>query len=63
MIIFQGPPKPHSFSYQVKDEKEKLNFGHREKSDGHTTRGQYKVDLPDGRTQIVSINVKKLLSH
>ena len=50
----QGPPKPYAFSYEVNDDKAKLNFGHEEESDGHTTRGEYKVDLPDGRTQIVS---------
>ncbi|KAF2368097.1 Insect cuticle protein [Trinorchestia longiramus] len=54
-----GPPKPYKFSYEVdaKDDKHELSYGHQEESDGHTTKGQYKVELPDGRTQIVTYEV------
>ena len=30
------------------------DFGRRETSDGETVRGEYRVQLPDGRTQIVT---------
>ncbi|KAA0188547.1 hypothetical protein HAZT_HAZT009198 [Hyalella azteca] len=55
----QGPPKPYKFSYEVdaKDDKNELNYGHEQESDGHTTKGMYKVDLPDGRKQIVTYEV------
>ena len=43
---------PYNFAYAVKD-----NYGNdynrQENSDGQTVNGQYKVLLPDGRTQIV----------
>ena len=44
--------KPYRFMYEI-DGGPKLNYGHGEESDGHSTHGQYKVKLPDGRTQIV----------
>ena len=49
--LFQKPA--YSFTYEVRDEKYGANFGHQETRDGHTTQGQYYVQLPDGRTQKV----------
>lgn len=44
---------PYGFEYDVNDGHN--NFGHRQQSDGHgVTTGSYRVQLPDGRTQIVT---------
>ena len=48
-----GPAKPYSFAYEVVDPTGGTNFGHRETSDGAVVEGEYRVVLPDGRTQIV----------
>jgi hypothetical protein len=51
------PPKqkgmPYSFAYEVVDPANEANFGHRETSDGTVVEGEYRVLLPDGRTQVV----------
>ena len=44
---------PFDFSYEVKDEYTGNDFGHESNSDGNTVTGEYRVLLPDGRTQIV----------
>ena len=49
-----GPPKPYAYAYEVIDPLGSTNFGHREKSDGNVVEGEYRVLLPDGRTQIVT---------
>ena len=38
----------------MKDAASGNDFGRRETSDGETVRGEYRVQLPDGRTQIVT---------
>lgn len=43
---------PYGFEYDVNDGQN--NFGHRQQSDGQVTSGSYRVQLPDGRTQIVT---------
>ena len=50
-----GPAKPYSYAYEVVDPVASGNaFGHRETSDGAgTVTGEYRVVLPDTRTQIV----------
>ncbi|EFX83666.1 hypothetical protein DAPPUDRAFT_239782 [Daphnia pulex] len=45
-------PMPYGFEYDVNDGQN--NFGHRQQSDGQVTSGSYRVQLPDGRTQIVT---------
>ena len=47
-------PKPYSYAYEVIDPLGDTNFGHRESSDGAVVEGEYRVILPDGRTQIVT---------
>ncbi|XP_046434224.1 pro-resilin-like isoform X1 [Neodiprion fabricii] len=47
-------PKSYEFGYAVKDAASGNDFGRRETSDGETVRGEYRVQLPDGRTQIVT---------
>ncbi|XP_066967061.1 uncharacterized protein [Macrobrachium rosenbergii] len=46
--------KPFEFEYAVQDHDNGLDFGHNENSDGTVVSGQYRVLLPDGRTQIVT---------
>ncbi|XP_046628015.1 acanthoscurrin-1-like isoform X1 [Neodiprion virginianus] len=48
-----GRPKPYSFQYEVRDPPTGNDFGQQENSDGNTVRGEYRVLLPDSRTQIV----------
>ncbi|XP_032688529.1 pro-resilin-like [Odontomachus brunneus] len=47
-------PKAYEFGYSVKDQATGNDFGRQESSDGETVRGEYRVQLPDGRTQIVT---------
>ncbi|XP_076041820.1 cuticle protein 7-like [Oratosquilla oratoria] len=46
-------PMPHQFLYNVRDEYGN-DFGHNENSDGKNVQGEYRVQLPDGRVQVVS---------
>ena len=48
-----GPAKPYSFAYEVVDPAGGNAYGHRETSDGTVVEGEYRVVLPDTRTQIV----------
>merc|ERR1712223_93758 len=54
-----GPAKPYSYAYEVVDPVQSGNaFGHRETSDGNgAISGEYRVVLPDTRTQIVRYSV------
>ena len=45
---------PFNYAYAVKDEYSGNDFGHNTNSDGKVTTGEYRVLLPDGRTQIVT---------
>lgn len=51
---FYFQAKPYEFGYAVKDHHTGTDFGQQEASDGHNVKGQYRVVLPDGRTQIVT---------
>ncbi|CAL4108494.1 unnamed protein product, partial [Meganyctiphanes norvegica] len=48
------PGMPYDFAYGVRDEYRGVNFAQDEENDGQVTRGSYTVQLPDGRTQIVT---------
>ncbi|KAI5643498.1 insect cuticle protein domain-containing protein [Phthorimaea operculella] len=45
------PGMPFDFAYQVNEDGN--DYSHNAVSDGDVTRGEYRVALPDGRTQIV----------
>ena len=45
---------PFDFEYAIKDDYKALDFGHNSNSDGKVVNGEYRVVLPDGRTQIVT---------
>lgn len=44
---------PFNFQYAVNDVETANDYTHNAVSDGDVTRGEYRVQLPDGRTQIV----------
>ncbi|CAB3388340.1 Hypothetical predicted protein [Cloeon dipterum] len=48
-----GEPAKYEFKYDVNDPASGSDFGHRESRDGDYVQGEYRVLLPDGRTQIV----------
>nr|XP_027228564.1 cuticle protein 8-like [Penaeus vannamei] len=45
---------PYDFEWGVQDQESGNAFSHVESSDGQTTQGEYRVLLPDGRTQVVT---------
>merc|ERR1739838_203878 len=57
-LVAVGPTKPYSFAYEVVDPAGGNAYGHRETSDGAgCVEGEYRVVLPDTRTQIVKYSV------
>ncbi len=50
-------PAHYDFGYKVKDDYYYVDFGHNENRNGHNTKGQYNVVLPDGRRQVVNYYV------
>lgn len=44
---------PFDFAYSVSDYPTSNQQSHKATSDGDVTRGEYRVQLPDGRTQVV----------
>ncbi|XP_012528702.1 anther-specific proline-rich protein APG [Monomorium pharaonis] len=47
------PGMPFDFNYAVKDDAFGNDYSHNAISDGEVVRGEYKIQLPDGRTQLV----------
>lgn len=50
-------PASYSYSWAVKDDYSKNDYGQNEKREGKSTSGSYSVLLPDGRTQTVTYSV------
>merc|ERR1719273_1983069 len=50
-------PAVYEYGYAVADDYSKANFAANEARDGYATKGEYRVNLPDGRTQIVTYTV------
>ena len=49
------PPQPFAYQYGVQDEYTGANFDKKEEQDAYgNLNGEYRVNLPDGRVQIVS---------
>ena len=48
-----APAKPYSFGYEVVDAEAGNAYGHRESTDAGVTKGEFRIVLPDTRTQIV----------
>ncbi|CAG0890625.1 unnamed protein product [Cyprideis torosa] len=44
----------YQFAYAVKDDYSNNDYSHQETRDGYAVQGEYRVLLPDGRTQIVT---------
>ena len=56
--IVVNPAKPYSYAYEVVDPAGGNAYGHREASNGAgVIEGEYRVVLPDTRTQIVKYSV------
>merc|ERR1711931_278977 len=49
-------PAVYHYGYAVADDYSGANFAANENRDGYATTGEYRVGLPDGRTQIVTYN-------
>ncbi|TRY77847.1 hypothetical protein TCAL_12219, partial [Tigriopus californicus] len=54
---YKEQPAAYQYQYAVADDYAGVNFGQNEARDGYATNGEYRVALPDGRTQIVTYNV------
>merc|ERR1712203_65525 len=54
--VYEDGPAVYQYEYAVQDDYSGANFGQNEKRDGYATSGQYRVLLPDGRTQTVTYN-------
>ena len=49
-------PAKYQYEYAVADDYSGVNFGANEARDGYSTYGEYRVALPDCRTQVVKYN-------
>ena len=50
-------PAYYSYEYAVNDDYANTHFNANEARDGYATNGEYRVALPDGRTQVVKYSV------
>ncbi|KAH8398234.1 hypothetical protein KR222_009072, partial [Zaprionus bogoriensis] len=48
------PGMPFDFEYAVQDPETANDYAHKASSNGDVVTGEYRVQLPDGRTQVVS---------
>ena len=53
---YHDTPVKYDFEWRVVDDYAKLNYGQIEGRDGYATTGEYRVLLPDCRTQVVKYN-------
>jgi hypothetical protein len=52
--VYPDAAPVYSYQYGVADDYSKAAFSQQESRDGYATSGEYRVNLPDGRVQIVS---------
>ena len=52
LLLLQLKSKGYEFAYAVKDGHHGDDFFHKERRQGKKTVGEYRVLLPDGRTQV-----------
>lgn len=52
-MLFAVPKKQYAFSYTVHDKQSGDDFSHTQQQQNGAVQGTYKVQLPDGRTQVV----------
>ncbi|XP_045123748.1 uncharacterized protein LOC123511797 [Portunus trituberculatus] len=50
----QRQSRGYRYGYEVNSQHHGTSFGHHERSDGNTVQGEYRVQLPDGRLQVVT---------
>ena len=55
--VYADAPPVYNYAYNVVDSYAGLNFGQSEGRDGYATKGEYHVQLPDGRLQTVVYHV------
>merc|ERR1719447_249806 len=55
--VYEDGPAVYQYGYAVHDDYAHTDFQANENRDGYATNGEYRVNLPDGRTQIVTYNV------
>ncbi|QQP57423.1 Uncharacterized protein FKW44_002406, partial [Caligus rogercresseyi] len=55
--VYADTPAVYQYGYAVADDYAGTNFAANENRDGYSTNGEYRVALPDGRTQVVTYNV------
>ena len=55
--VYPDVPPVYNYAYGVADAVSGSNFNAAENRNGYTTNGEYRVALPDGRTQIVTYQV------
>lgn len=63
MCAFIFQPQPYSFQYEVRDPPSGNDYGQQESSDGNVVRGEYRVLLPDSRTQIVKYTASDVTGY
>ena len=54
VVFLQHKGMPFDFAYAVLDHYTGNDYSHNANSDGAVVKGQYRVVLPDGRTQVVT---------
>ena len=60
-LYFHKIPKQYNFGYSVKDSYSGDTYSHHEQKIGESTKGEYKVLLPDGLVQVLTLELLQIL--